>query len=233
MQQVKLLSVHVENIRGFTRASFPLANDLAVFVGANNAGKTSLFIILKWLFSLDVALFERRESSLMTEEDARTLQPARNVRNKASRISLRVKINDGRKRRKFPLNPDGTTTLRFNFRKSKNRFYISVGRPKKGESAHHQDKAIELLSLILNSYTFVYISPNRISDIPFVEYSLAQMRSELREKPGPKSRARRDFTEGLDLLKRSTSTIADSLMKRVTKLLPNGYISDLSIYYDM
>lgn len=103
-KELELLGMRIENIRGFSNSYLPFDKGLEILVGANNAGKTSLFKILNWIFSLNIERIKKGSDGMLTENDLRTLRPARNVRNKASRVSILLRVKDGRKRR--GLEPD-------------------------------------------------------------------------------------------------------------------------------
>lgn len=232
-QEIKLLGMLIENIRGFSHTFIPLDKPLSIFVGANNAGKTSIFKVLQWVFSIDPDDLSQGHSSYLNKEELDTLRPARNVRNKASRISLRIRVIDGRRRRKFEPDGSGVSTLRLNFKLSNRRFYVSISKPSRGEKAIHTANGIDLLRLLLSNYNFVYISPNRIGSDVFQEYSLFYMSNSLRNKPGPPSNPRKHFIGAVDGLSHATTSITADIKRLVMNRIPNGYLRDLSIHYDL
>ena len=232
-KDVELLGAVVENIRGFSNTFIPLDKSLSILVGANNAGKTSIFKVLQWVFSIDPDDLQHGYSGYLSDDDMNTLRPARNVRNKASRISLRIRVIDGRKRRKFGSDESGVSTLRINFKLSNNRFYISASKPSRGETPQHTTNGIELLRLLLSNYNFVYISPDRIGSDIFSEYSLFYMSNRFRNKPGPPSAPRKHFMSAVENLSAATSSVIDDIKRLVTNKVPSGYLRDLSIRYDL
>ena len=86
-------------MRGFDHASLDLSPDLVVLVGPNNAGKTSVLRLLDWIFNAPAEAFagDRR----LDEATLAMLRPARNTRNKARRLTLRIHVDDGRRHHRF------------------------------------------------------------------------------------------------------------------------------------
>ena len=49
--EIELVSVQYQNVRGFYDATLPLDNSKSLIVGRNHAGKTSAFLLLSWLIN--------------------------------------------------------------------------------------------------------------------------------------------------------------------------------------
>jgi len=115
---MNIREIHIENVRGFRNTKFDLERKNVIFVGPNNTGKTSILILLDWLFN-EISDGYLTEGSPMPQTWYSILLPARETRNQARRITLRIEIEDGRKRRKYVHeNGEDYIQLRFNIRLS-------------------------------------------------------------------------------------------------------------------
>ena len=92
---VQLVRVRVQNLRCFADATLSLDEPVLFLVGVNNSGKTSLLRLLELVFrwDLDDEFDARRVSTDLLER----LLPARETRNAARRLTLTVRVADGRK----------------------------------------------------------------------------------------------------------------------------------------
>ena len=146
----------VENLRGYTYASLPLSHQNIVLVGPNNSGKTSIIRIIDWLINhavLSVLGAELEPSS----EIIQFLTPARETRNRARRLTLHIRVDDGRSHEKFQCQ-NGIAHLRLNLRQTpKWKLYLVLGPPGRGEAAESSPNALELLQRLRDQYAFIYI----------------------------------------------------------------------------
>jgi AAA ATPase domain/AAA domain, putative AbiEii toxin, Type IV TA system len=172
-------SITIENLRGFDKAVLNLGRSNTVLVGPNNSGKTSLLKILHWVFSAaDRPLLTGQRQLQGWERDL--LLPARDTRNSARRITLAVRINDGRRARRFQATT-GVAQLRLQFRAD--RVFSALGRPRRGESPESTARALELLEALQKYVSLVYIpSAREAGSTAFVEGILRTVREKLQEK---------------------------------------------------
>lgn len=154
---MRLVSMRLENIGGFTTTEFGLEND-ALLIGENNSGKTSLLRIIDWVLNSldDGLLWGRRE---LTRDEQQLLLPARATRNRARRIFLRVHISDGRSARKFAADSAGIAEVRVQFRQGN--IYGRLGTPERGETPETEPNAIALIERLHEQYACLYIPASR------------------------------------------------------------------------
>jgi len=155
-RRVRLHSVRVENLRGYSRAQLPLDRPKILLVGKNNSGKTSILKLIDWLLNrLDLEAVKRGTSP--NHDELKFLLPARNTRNRARRLWLNVKIDDARRHRRFKCDK-GIASLRINLKLTpRARLFLKLGRPTRGESSTSDEDAIELLRELRNSVLFIYV----------------------------------------------------------------------------
>lgn len=153
---IKLLSMRMENIGGFRTTEFPLERD-ALLIGENNSGKTSLLRVLNWVLNhVDRALLlDMRD---LSDEESRLLLPARETRNRARRLFLRVAISDGRSARKFDAQ-DGVAEVRIQFRAGS--IFARLGAPVRGEEPESAENAVQLIERLQATYRCLYIPAAR------------------------------------------------------------------------
>ncbi|MBF4577884.1 ATP-dependent endonuclease [Frondihabitans sp. VKM Ac-2883] len=154
---MRLQSIRLENIGGFTTTDFNLEND-ALLIGENNSGKTSLLRSINWVLNDldDQLLIGRRD---LTHAEEQLLLPARATRNRARRIFLRVHISDGRSAKKFGADQAGIAEVRIQFRQGNN--YARLGVPERGEAPETEPNAIELIGRLQDEYACLYIPATR------------------------------------------------------------------------
>ena len=171
---LKLISVRLENIGGFRTTEIAVDSD-ALLVGENNSGKTSILRIIDWcLNGADRSLFDSARS--LNELERQLLIPARETRNRARRIFLRVEVPDGRSAKKF-LCTNGIAEIRLQFRSDVN--FAKLGSPSRGELPSSEPNALELLERLQSSYSAIFIAAARDGRSALFEESL---RSALRQK---------------------------------------------------
>lgn len=149
---MKLISVRLENIGGFRTTEFPLRDDM-LLIGENNSGKTSLLRIIDWLLNkLDGDLLRDRRG--LDALESQLLLPARETRNRARRLFLRIEIADGRSARKFAAK-GGIAEVRVQFRAGAN--FARLGAPTSGEKPESEENAIQLIERLQAAYRCLYI----------------------------------------------------------------------------
>jgi ABC-type cobalamin/Fe3+-siderophores transport system ATPase subunit len=157
---VELVALDVENLRGFRRASLGLEREVTLLVGPNNSGKTSLLLLLDWVFNradVGVLLGERPPSP----EDCALLVPARQTRNQARRLQLRVRVLDGRRHHRFQCE-NGIAILRIGLRMSPSpALRLNLGPPRQSEGHQSDEEAANLLKELRRRFSFRLVPASR------------------------------------------------------------------------
>ena len=98
--RAELVEVAISNLRGFSNARLSIREGLVLLVGPNNSGKTSVLRILDWIINVaDEAVLTGGRT--LTDHEFALLVPARRTGGTARRITLKIHIPDGRRRRRF------------------------------------------------------------------------------------------------------------------------------------
>lgn len=155
------------------------------------------------------------------------LIPARETRNQARRIALKIDIGDGRKCRKYK---DGLTKgvilLRLNIRLSPPKVVARIGPPIKGEPFESDQKAIELLSELQSSFDLTYISPYRGHDPDFLNSVLRKVYQNSIERRfrnlGPNSKDSREMKSYAEKIGRISKELLGPFADELVNTLPNG-----------
>jgi energy-coupling factor transporter ATP-binding protein EcfA2 len=157
---IKLLGLDIENLRGFRRASLNLERQVTLLVGPNNSGKTSLLLLLDWLFNrADIDVLSGNSSP--TAEDCALLVPARQTRNQARRLQLRVRVVDGRRHTRFRC-VAGVATLRVGLRMSPSpALRLNLGPPRRTEGNQSDEEAAYLLKELRRKFSFRLVPASR------------------------------------------------------------------------
>lgn len=188
----ELVRLSIEDVGGFVNASASLKGN-RVLIGPNNGGKTGLLRILSWLMcDMDLRLLEGQRTLNQAECDL--LVPARETKNRARRLLVKVQISDGRTARRFVGSPgERETTLRVQFRK--NRTYARLGRATRGEKPESTDQALELIHRLQDAYATVYIDAFRQGASADFQRSLADfLARHFRDALQPQGRGKRPTT---------------------------------------
>lgn len=175
---IRIESLRLENIGGFTTTEFGMKND-SLLIGENNSGKTSLLRIVNWLLNiLDGQLLNGGRE--LTRDEQQLLLPARATRNRARRVFLRVHIGDGRSARRFAADPRGIAEVRVQFRRGN--IYARLGAPERGETPETEANAIALLDRLQKQYTCLYVPATRDgSSVLFTDLLRDALRRRLEE----------------------------------------------------
>lgn len=170
-----LVGIAVENLRGFRRAELTLDRDVTFLVGPNNSGKTSLLRLLDWVINGDILDLVTQGRELTLDEE-QLLLPARETRGAARRLTLQIRIGDGRTARSFNAR-QGVASLRF--RVIGRSVYVATSRPKKSEERKSEPNALRLLDALRGSMSLILIPAARSAESMRFEESL---RNAIRER---------------------------------------------------
>jgi len=166
---VELVGVEIENLRSFERTSLSLERSVALLVGPNNSGKTSILRMLDWAFNGEQHEFEGHP---MKPEVIELLQPARVTRAKARRLTLLVRISDGRRHHRFEC-VDGVARLRIGLRVSPEpTIRINLGLPTRSEGGSRDEDAYALFEELRAETRFRLIPATRDAASPAFANSL-------------------------------------------------------------
>ena len=234
--EIELVSVQYQNVRGFYDATLPLDNSKSLIVGRNHAGKTSAFLLLSWLIN-EANPDRLLNNDKLTEQECALLLPARSARHTARRISLTVQFSDGRKARPFDPIGDKMAMLRIGFRISGTpTAFIQLGEARRDSGADSQQKAADLLGLIQELYSVVHIPSARDASS---EQFRARFRNLFRDKlaeralhPGRQSGSTTEFKKIVatsQSLKDLAADLLDPLLKDLAGSLPNGLLQSPSL----
>lgn len=208
-----LEAIYIEDICGFKSATVPIKGSM-VFVGENSSGKTSILQLINWVFNgLDRDLLEGRRN--LTEKESALLIPARVTRNRAKRLFLQIRLNDGRKARVFNLKRGDLLSIRVQFRT--NKVFAKVSSPTRGEDNDSEAIAVDAIEALQDSTYAHYIDPyrNSYSDV-FQQGMIKLTRNKLLELLNPKGRGgatrdSSDFAKAIETIHQITSKAAEEV----------------------
>lgn len=147
---VEIVGIDFAHLRGYSTATLALAPRL-LLVGPNNSGKSSLFALLRWVFEAELGAV--RGDRALRDDELRTLLPSRDSRGKARRLTLLVRVEDGRRHVRFNCE-DGIARIRFTF--SGGRCRLTISRPGRAITPTEND-AVALLEEVRAAYEFVWV----------------------------------------------------------------------------
>ena len=174
-----LVAVTIEHLRGFDKAAVSLSRQNIVLVGPNNSGKTSLLRLLHWVLTEadeDLLVGRRR----LTDAESLLLLPARDTRGGARRLTLSVRIPDGRRHRTYQAE-DGLAFLRLQLKGD--RVVALLGQPRRSEPRESDPRAVALLGAVQACHPTTFIAPSRdASSDTFGEALRAAIRGRLADR---------------------------------------------------
>jgi hypothetical protein len=234
-RQLELRFIQIENLRGFRDATLPLGDGLTLLVGANNSGKTSVLRILHWILN------EADEATLMGEaelnEDAlRLLLPARETRNAARRLTLGIRVLDGRRRSRFHCIGD-VAHLRVGMKLPGN-VRLNVGPPRRSETAD-RDNALPLLQELRNEVAFSLVPASRDArSQSFTAAFRSAVLAKLQERAVHSGRSGapaeyRKIKRALDEIRDVADSLVLPLWDEVNGALPPGMAASAEISTDL
>lgn len=235
--KVTLHSLTVENLRGYTRAEFPLDRRLVLLVGKNNSGKTSILKLLAWLINgLDLDAAERGDP--LRNGDLDFLLPARETRNRARRLSLCVQIEDARRHRRFQCE-DGRCTLRVDVRmKPHPMAVLKLSPPSRHDVTTTEPNAAELLRELRTAITLVHVPSFRdVGSARFLETLTDAFRARLSERALHARRAGapaeyRTIKSTREELKKVAESLAAPLWDAMRGHIPAGLAKSARVVFD-
>ena len=240
VDEIELVSIRYENVRGFYDTALPLENTKSLIVGRNNAGKTSAFLLLSWLIN-DADPARLSNTAELTEQECALLLPARSAKHRARRVSLTVQFADGRKARPFKPIGDKQALLRIGFRVSGKHpaAFIRLGRAKRGDTQDSDPQAVKLLEHIQALYSVVHIPSARdASSDQFRDRFRNLFWNKLSERalhPGKQSGSTTEFkqiTGALNSLEGLTTSLLGPILEDLTRSLPNGLLQSPNVGFE-
>ncbi len=220
--KLSMASILVQNLRGFERTRLDLDENVLFLVGPNNSGKTSLLQLIDAVFNWP---FER-EFARASDELLEVLLPARETRNAARRLTIWVRVDDGRRHKAFQCR-DGLAELRFTLRVGDRNFRANLGPPKRNES--HDEKAAQLLWELRDETQFVHIPAGRSVDSERFASTLAEAMTaslvRVLKQPGRGATTReRDAQKVVASLEKLAGPVIDFWAEFLGRL-PDGWVS--------
>jgi len=231
---ITIEAAHIENLRGYRKARLSLKRELTLLVGPNNSGKTSLLRILDWLLNGDA--FQILTAGGQPPREVMTfLQPARATRNQARRLTLEVKVPDGRSHRRFQCEA-GVAQLRLNVRSSD--MYLALGRPRRDEKRESDSRALELLERLRAECAFLYVSSFRDAQSPRFQATLFEAlkarvsQRALHATQGGAPAEYRRVKRALEDVKQVAEDLSSPLWQRMETHLPPGLAQNAKVFFE-
>jgi predicted ATPase len=232
-------AIRLQNIRGFSDTSLDLDRNKTVFVGENNAGKSSLLLILDWIFNR-LQMTELEAASPCTES-IEILRPARETGKQARRIEIRVQIDDGRTRNRFKEGAveDNLILLRINYRKGNNELFVKLGPPKRSEIPESDARAISLIKHLREKTSFTYIPSFRDADSGRFNSTLTKaFRTKLEDKvqhdrQGGAPIEYRNVKQALDKLDGVSTRLVQPVLDSLKDFLPKHLFQEARAVLDL
>lgn len=238
MSGVLLEGVRIENLRGFYDTSISLRNPRTLIVGPNNSGKTSLLRLLDWVLN-ELDPDNLKAGVAPSSRDLSTILPARQTRHRARRITLHLRIEDGRSWTRFGCDSDGRVDLRVNARLTPRPVvFLALGSPTRDEAAISKSRAVELLRRLQASVHFVHIPSFRDAASDRFGTTLSgaiRRRIDVRaihESQGGAPGEYRALTNAFGKIRRVLLGLAQPLWKDVQRGLPPGFARDAEVLLD-
>lgn len=216
-----LREVAVQNLRGFIDASLSFRSPVVFLVGPNNSGKTSFFRLLDVLFNWELD----REFEAVSDDLMQELMPARQTRNSARRLTLKIEVADARRHSRLQCR-DGVATLRLSLKKARRVLQLNLGDPRRGET--HSTTAEALLGELRETFSFAHIPASRSADSDQFQQStldaIAASLASAFEKPGKGADRMERAASGAVASVRRLSQPAQEFWETLVGRLPDGWI---------
>ena len=159
----------IDNLRGFRNCSIVFPDGPIYLVGPNNSGKTSLLKIFDFVLNWDL----NSEFRKVSHEALQLLLPARATRNEARRITLWIRVLDGRRHTNLKCDKSGLTQLRLSLRVSPPSLRANLGPAVRSET--HSPPAQQLIEEFQKSTGFVHISAGRSASSPVFVRGISEL----------------------------------------------------------
>lgn len=236
---MQIVSIQFENVRNFTSATLELERERIVLVGRNNAGKTAALSLLDWVFNgLDLENLEFAERVHQSYKEI--LLPARNTAKRARRITLWIRIDDGRVRRSYETDENNIAQLRLKIG-SESDFDVAakLSRPTRSEGWDNDPKALQLLVRLRDAYSVIYVPSFRDASSDRFAKSLSSAFSEaLGQKALATGKQGSQYSQYTEIKKMDTrlQKLAQELTEPVLRQLesgsPNGLLQSAKVTLD-
>lgn len=213
----------MQNLRGFAETTIRLDGPVLFLVGPNNAGKTSLMRLLDVVFNWDLA----REFKAVSDGFLKTMLPARETRNAARRITLRVRILDGRRHNSLQCDQEGVAQLRLSLTVNDKRLRANLGSPRRNEP--HDSKAERFLKELRDQHAFVHIPAGRSVDSVDFDHTLLQamtisLMASLQQPGRGATKAEREAKKVVEALEKLAIPV-EQFWKGFLNRLPFGWVT--------
>ena len=239
-EPIELRSIRLENVRNFSDATLHLDRPRLVLVGRNNAGKTGVLRVLDWLLNdLDTdELYELKHAQWDCQD---VVTPARETGNRARRITLNIRIHDGRFRRGYDTDDDNLVSVRLKVGPvSDFKLSAKLGAPVRSEGWESDHKAVQLLERLQETYMTRYIPSFRDVRSTRFSQSLRDAFSEALEertsKTGKKGPQYREYKQ-VSAMGKELRTMAETLTRPVLDQLmssaPKGLLQEIDLSMDI
>lgn len=222
--RLSICGMQVQNLRGFVATSINLASPVLFLVGPNNSGKTSLLRLLGVVFGWDL---DREFAGTVSDELLRVLLPARETRNAARRLTLAVRVEDGRRHRALGCK-DGVVDLRLSLTVNDRKLRANLGKPRRNEA--HDPKAAKLLRDLRNEFDFVHVPAGRSVDSESFAATLSSAMTEslagtLKQPGRGATKAERDAMKVVGSLEKIARPV-ELFWRRFLGRLPPGWVAN-------
>jgi len=235
---IDLISLGIENIRGFRNAIFPFNRSRTLLVGCNNSGKTSILLLLDWILNCAV-IPDDGGDYYPSRDEVSLLIPARKTRNKARRLTLRIKVSDKRRYGKLKCDSDGIALLRVDLRINPvKKLILRLGKSSRNEKKQSDSVAIKLLREIQSKYNFIHIPSFRDAASNRFNSSLKNASIDrLSERALAKGQAGtygeyRLINKSIQKLKKVAEDLTEPLCDEMTSAFPSGFTESAKIRFD-
>jgi energy-coupling factor transporter ATP-binding protein EcfA2 len=227
----RLETVSATNLRGFTDTTLEFSGEFTLLVGPNNCGKTSILRLVDWL--MNSATEETLKGSRrLGDDESRLLLPARATRNAARRLTLGIRVMDGRSRRRYPA--EGEIVLLRVGVSGSGEVRLNVGPPRRRETQNPENRllAFQLLLELRKNVVFTLIPAARDASSESFrgalrEAAVAKLEERaLHTKLGGSSAEYRAIKHAVDEINRVGEELVTPLWSEMRPAIPAGLVRD-------